>query len=830
MSTPYIRDGLRGLSEIGATPDKTFGLPVAPSSIGRESSLHNAPVVAYMMHGDAIHGVLKHLDPVKKELLIHLRDASDLQIKFEDLRFLVFSRPLLSNAGLPIEIQDIHVETAHAVKTFELVFNDGKKFHASAETILIDPIGLHIFLDKPDNHVCRIFAPKITLKKYNFDTSLGKGLVEHRSVNTDHQEAQLATEHTGSVANEPVLSPTPAPPSSTTSTPSSPAPVGATTTTLKDIAEKAEKGSSSALEPGSMLIFPPATCKSELIKRFERKWSLPKHHLGELLFAQNIVTKEQLRDALVYQSSHPDLRIGEILVNMGMASPDDVSSTLAFKLGLHFVKLDLFDIDVEALSYFPRDLALRFHLVPLFEYNGLLVVAMSDPTSSDAVKMVEFVTQHRIEAVMAHVEDIEAAIDKYYRRQEDDKVIEEFEVENTDITSDESVIREVERQSGEKPIVRLVQNMIIEGVHRKASDIHIRPGEEEVEIIFRIDGTLIPVRNFKRSMLAAVVSRIKIIGHMDISERRIPQDGRAAVNLHGNKIDLRISVMPTINGESIVIRILDTMAGLRGIDQLGFGEHDYETFKDIINHSYGILLVTGPTGSGKSTTLYAALEHIRKSNVNIITAEDPVEYHINGIEQMQVNHQIDYTFARILRNILRHDPDVIMVGEIRDKETAKIAIESALTGHLVLSTLHTNSAAVTVTRLLEMGVEPYLINDTLLGVLAQRLVRANCPKCLDVEELPPSVYRALGVDMNEVFYRGKGCDHCNHTGYKGRLAVYELLPMNQEIRSHVLKGVSADIIHAEAVSSGMAPLTQNALLAARKKKTSLSEVYRVRLE
>lgn len=786
MSTPNINDSLPGLGELGARSDVTFGLPEAPSSVGREASLHNAPVVAYRVQGETIHGLLKHIDLKKSELIILQRNMKEISVMFEELRFLVFSHPLLSAALLHDSV-DINSSKrpVSSGKSFELVFMDGKKFHASAEIILVDSAGLHIFLDKSDGHVCRVFVPKQGLKKYSFDPLLPKGLVEHREVSTDGKEAPL----------------------------------------------KVMSDSTPALESDSMMILPPATCSNELVDRFEKKWTLPKHHLGELLLAQSIITKEQLLDALTYQRHNPGSRIGEILIQKEMATKDEIYSTLAFKLGVNFVKLDDFDIDQSALTYFPRDLAIRFHLVPMFIYNNLLVVAMSDPTNADACKMVEFVAQHRIEVVMAQRDDIEAAIDKFYRRREDDEAIEELG-ENAALANEneEGLIREAERQSKEKPIVRLVQNIIIEGAHRKASDIHIRPGEKNVDIILRIDGTLISVRNFSKSMLAAVVSRIKIIGRMDISERRIPQDGRASVNLHGSKIDLRISVMPTINGESVVIRILDTMAGLRGIDKLGFAERDFHLFKDIISHSYGILLVTGPTGSGKSTTLYAALEHIRKTNVNIITAEDPVEYHIDGIEQMQVNHQIDYSFARILRNILRHDPDVIMVGEIRDEETAKTAIESALTGHLVLSTLHTNSAAVTVTRLLEMGVEPYLINDTLLGVLAQRLVRANCPECIDVEEVAPSIYRALDVDQSETFYRGKGCVNCNHTGYKGRLAVYELLQMSPEVRSHVLRGVSADIIHAEAITGGMTALTQNALIAAREKKTSLSEVYRIRLE
>lgn len=798
MSTHRIQDGLIELVDSESQSDTLFGLPAAPSSVGSESTLLNAPVVAYLTNGDPIHGLLRNIKSSENKLLVRQRNSAEVLIKFDELRFLVFSQPLKADAGTGSSgARQAERGASETGKTFELVFNDGKKFHASAECIFVDHIGVHIFLDKSGHEVCRVFAPKNTLKKYNFDASLGKGLVEHLAVNTDHKEMGVASDS-------------------------------------QEIFKK-ENTASSNLSPHSNVpektqIFSPVTSKDELIERFKHKWSPPSHHLGEILLAHNIISKDQLIEVLLYQRKHTGNRFGEILVQKRMASADEVFCALSFKLGLHFVKLDKFDIDYESLSLIPRDLALRFHLIPLFIYDNILVVAMAEPTNSDDTKMVEFIARHHIEVVMAHKDDIESAIDKYYRRREDDKLIEEFEIDSADERKEESIAREAERQSNERPIVRLVQNMIIEGIHKKASDIHIRPSENDVDIIFRIDGTLIPVRNFKRSMLAAVVSRIKIIGRMDISERRVPQDGRATINIHNNKIDLRISIMPTINGESVVIRILDTMAGLRSVEELGFDERENDLFRDIIDHSYGILLVTGPTGSGKSTTLYAALEHIRKSNVNIITAEDPVEYHMEGIEQMQVNHQIGYSFAKILRNILRHDPDVIMVGEIRDQETAKIAIESALTGHLVLSTLHTNSAAVTVTRLLEMGVEPYLINDTLLGVLAQRLVRANCPDCIDIEEVSPAIYRALGIDSSETFYRGKGCENCNHTGYKGRIAVYELLQMNQEIRSHVLKGVNAEVINAEAITNGMTPLTQNAIKAARSRKTSLAEVYRVRLE
>lgn len=790
MSRPRLRNENSEFPEQGVPGVAKITLPPTPSMLGRETGLENAPVVAHQLRGEPLEGVLHNLDQADGEVTLGLRDGSPAVIRFDDLRFLLFSHPLLPPAQ-----QTAATGIPDAAKAFVLRFVDGKVLHGIAEAVIIEPFGFNIFLHKPDGHLYRIYAPKRTIREYDFEIPADEG---NTGESMDGVARQTQQHHTS--------------PSSAANS--------------KNAADAAFTAPSSrGTDP------PPATCTSELIENLSRTWTLPSEHLGDLLLARGVITEDQLHNVLSLLRQNPDEKLGAVLVSRGLAAPEQVAAALAFKLGLPFVKLDSFDIDSGVLIYFPRDLAIRLHLIPLFVHKDRLVVAMADPTNSDASRMVEFISQHRVEVAVAVQADVDAAIDQHYRRHEDDEVIEQFgEITEPDDEIEQGSLKEAERLGKEKTIVRLVQNMIIEAVHRKASDIHIRPGESSVEVILRIDGTLVGMRNITKSVHAAVVSRVKIIGRMDISERRIPQDGRASIKLHGDKIDLRISVMPTINGESVVIRILDTLAGLKRVDQLGFAPRDHQLFKDLISHSYGILLVTGPTGSGKSTTLYAALEHIRKSNVNIITAEDPVEYHIAGIEQMQVNHKIDYSFARILRNILRHDPDVIMVGEIRDQETAKVAIESALTGHLVLSTLHTNSAAVTITRLLEMGVEPYLINDTLLGVLAQRLVRKNCPHCIAEEEVDASVYTALGISGRETFFRGRGCDNCNHTGYKGRMAVYELLQMNQSIRQSVLSGVSADIIHEQAVAGGMSPLTQNALNAAREKKTSLAEVYRVRLE
>jgi type IV pilus assembly protein PilB len=470
-------------------------------------------------------------------------------------------------------------------------------------------------------------------------------------------------------------------------------------------------------------------------------------------------------------------------------------------------------------------------VMPLMLHGERLVVAMQDPMDMETNNLLRFTSGHSIEVAVATREDIERAIQRnYIGAGSRIKELHLLEGRDVDPAQLERVLQEEERLGRESPIVRLVNRLIAEGIGRRASDIHMHPTRDGVDLSYRIDGALVPVRNLHKSVLRALVSRIKILGRMNIAERRLPQDGSARVVHEGKVVDLRFSVIPTVDGESVVIRILNTQAGLRSISQLGFVPRDEAHFADLLHRSNGLVLVTGPTGCGKSTTLYAAVGEVRKQNVNLITVEDPVEYHIDGIEQIQVHPVAGYSFARALRHILRHDPDVIMIGEIRDAETAKIAIESALTGHLVLSTLHTNDAASAVTRLMEIGVEPYLLSATLLGVLAQRLVRCNCRRCIAAEEIDPAVRKHLGVAADEVFFRGHGCEECNQTGYSGRMAVYELLRATSDLRDLVVDGVTSATLHVQALKDGMTPLTQNAIAQARLRRTSLAEVYRVRLD
>ena len=551
----------------------------------------------------------------------------------------------------------------------------------------------------------------------------------------------------------------------------------------------------------------------------------PGMSLGNLLLECGVITPSQLEKALSHQHEHPELgRLGQVLLELKMISAERLGLTLAQQLGIAQVSLENFDIQPECLKLVPESLARRYLVVPLMLDGERLIVASPDPTHCELLHLLGFVTGKPVEAVLANANEVEQAISRLYASAT------AHELPENEASEQSLSLHRIKQLAEDPPTVRFVDSLLEEAISRRASDIHLRPGEHDVVILLRIDGVLLEIRRVKHSNLAAIVSRIKIIGGMNIAERRLPQDGRHMVRQGERTIDLRLSIMPTVHGESVVIRILDTRQSLKTLDQIGFNGRDVERFRDLISHNQGIVLVTGPTGSGKSTTLYAALNGIKSSGVNIITVEDPVEYQIDGIRQIQVKPQIGYTFARALRHILRHDPDVIMVGEIRDQETAMMATESALTGHLVLSTLHTNSAATTITRLLEIGIAPYLLNASLLGVLAQRLVRRNCPHCLVEEEVSAHVRSTLGLSRDEPFYVGSGCEHCRNLGFAGRVAAYELLEVTPALRALIEPSVSAQSIEQQAIHDGMRPLTQSALQLARDKLIPLNEVYRVRLE
>jgi type IV pilus assembly protein PilB len=501
---------------------------------------------------------------------------------------------------------------------------------------------------------------------------------------------------------------------------------------------------------------------------------------------------------------------------------------LALEFGLPVADLEA-TIPQSALDEIPGVIARQHCVLPLGFRNKQLRVAMAEPTNSETLQLLSFLVGRSLLIEVASRDALLSKIEASYDFLDENDDFGKLEA-SAEQPTNATARRELEKLSAATPVVRLLNSIILEAIRHNASDIHIRPGEKDVELVFRIDGDLVPVRRFTRALLPAMVGRIKILGVMDITEHRLPQDGQMRIHTADRTIDVRISIVPSIEGESVVMRLLLARVGKNDINEIGLSPTDTQRLKDSLDRSHGMILVTGPTGSGKSTTLYAALNAVMRQNVNIITVENPVEFHIPGITQIPINTEIGMTFAKALRNILRHDPDVIMIGEIRDEETARIAVESAQTGHLVLSTLHTNSATAAVARMVEMGVESYLLKATLLGVLAQRLVKRNCPDCRVEEVIELHVRELLGVAADETFFRGAGCKHCASTGVQGRRMTYEYLVATPALRQLIVPGVDETVLQKQALLDGMIPLTRHAIGLARSGEISLMEAYKTRLE
>jgi len=508
---------------------------------------------------------------------------------------------------------------------------------------------------------------------------------------------------------------------------------------------------------------------------------------------------------------------------------DDRAWDMAMRWDLPALASLDFDPTPEALAQFTPEAVRRLRAVPLLVHKGLIAVALEDAGDRETLDQLNFLSSLRVVPIAAPAMLVRNGITRHYDRAEDIAIARSLGLDPS--AEADSTEREVERLSKEMPVVRIVTEMIADAVHRRASDIHLRPGEHGADILYRIDDEMVPVRHLIHALQPAVVSRIKVLASMNLAEHRKPQDGRTTFVLDdGHKVDLRISVLPAVHGESVVVRLLDTSEGLWNLEQLGLTPEDRQRLDDVMSRSHGMFLTTGPTGCGKSTTLYAMLLELRKERINILTIEDPVEFYIDDIQQMQVNRAADFTFAGAMRNFLRHDPDVIMVGEIRDRETAGIAVESALTGHLVLSTLHTNTAAATVTRLLDLGVESYLLRASLLAVMSQRLVRLTCQHCRQPETVDAHTRELLGVAPDEEFFIGAGCPQCEGLGVHKRQAVYELLVISPALRKLIVADAEADSIHELAIKEGMTPITQAAVRLAREGRISLAEAWRVRAD
>ncbi|MHB1326209.1 MAG: GspE/PulE family protein [Thermoleophilia bacterium] len=565
---------------------------------------------------------------------------------------------------------------------------------------------------------------------------------------------------------------------------------------------------------------------SELTTRQTRKKRQP---IGEILVTKNLITREQLDAGLEKQKDTPK-RLGEILVEDGILTQDQLNLALAERLGVESIALDEFEIDSLAATMVPEKLARRYGAMPIkFLDENTLLVAMVDPTNVFAIDDLRMMTGYDVKPAISSAEDVFNQISKIHRL--GDTVAEEVEAEAA-FAADTSMDADIRDVASAAPIVKLVNSVISQGVDDGASDLHFEPQENMLVVRFRIDGVLHEVMSVPKRMQAGVLSRIKVMADIDIAERRIPQDGRIGLTVGGKPIDIRVASMPTVYGEKIVLRLLDRGSIMLNLSDLGFSERALKRFEMSFRKPYGAILVTGPTGSGKSTTLYATLNVLNSKEKNIITVEDPVEYRLSGINQTQINPKAGLTFASGLRAILRSDPDIVMVGEIRDKETAQIAIEAALTGHLVLSTLHTNDAPGALTRLTEMGIEPFLTASAIECIMAQRLVRKLCTNCKEPYQPTDEALRQNGFPQeimgnNATLYRSVGCPRCNKTGYKGRLGIYEVMLVSEAIERLTVERKSADEISRVAQAEGMLSLREDGIDKVIKGITSMEEIARV---
>ena len=559
--------------------------------------------------------------------------------------------------------------------------------------------------------------------------------------------------------------------------------------------------------------------------------------LGELLLAAGTITQEELDRGLELQKTQKG-RLGEVLIANNIITEDQLIEALQMQLGIEYVDLSKINIPTELASSVPKNIAKQYQVVPVRQKKDELYLAMADPLNFYAIEEVRKAVRKKVVPMVAHAAQVERAIQVLYGNEGAARAIEEMKREqasgqggDTPAQDSSFVSNQIDDSVNNAPTIRLVNSIIERAINERASDIHLEPHETEMVVRMRIDGLMRTILTVPKDLQSSVISRIKIMSGLDISERRIPQDGRFNVRVRDKDIDLRVSTLPTVYGEKIVARLLDKSGGKLNKDNIGLSGHDMETFEKMIKCRSGVLLIVGPTGSGKSTTMYAMIGELNKPEVNMVTLEDPVEYNIDGVNQVPINEKTGMTFANGLRAILRQDPDIIGVGEIRDGETAEIAMRSAITGHVVISTIHTNDAVGTIERLEDIGVEPYLVSSALRGVISQRLVRRICPRCRtaytpDEEELADL---DLPYEEGLQFYKGAGCPECFDTGYRGRIAVFEMLIITGRVRRLIAEGASRGEIEAELKKpeSGFVSLRENALRLVREGITTSSELLRV---
>jgi type IV pilus assembly protein PilB len=563
--------------------------------------------------------------------------------------------------------------------------------------------------------------------------------------------------------------------------------------------------------------------------------------LGELLTKASLITQDQLKEALRVQKETGG-KLGETLIKLGFVSEEDITECLSQQFGVPSINLQHFEIDASVIKLIPGDVARKYNILPVNKTGATITIAMADPTNVFAMDDIKFMTGYNVEPVVASELGIKAAIDNYYGTTSSLELKKVMEDLQTQETADLEVLEEDEEldvtaladSAEEAPVVKLCNLILTDAIKRGASDIHIEPYEKEYRVRFRIDGILYEIMNPPLKLKDAMTSRMKILAKLDISEKRLPQDGRIKLKIKledkNKELDFRVSVLPTLFGEKIVMRLLDKDNLRLDMTKLGFEQESLTRFEEAIFKPWGMVLVTGPTGSGKTNTLYSALSKVNSPEVNIMTAEDPVEFNLPGINQVQMKEAIGLNFAATLRSFLRQDPNIILVGEIRDFETAEIAIKAALTGHLVLSTLHTNDAPSTINRLMNMGIEPFLVATATQLIAAQRLVRRICSNCKEVVDMAPQAVANLGYRKDEIgtfsVYKGRGCDKCNNTGYKGRVGLIEVMVIDDDIRDLILAGGTAIDIKKKAMENGMITLRRSGLVKIKEGITTVEEVVR----
>ncbi len=553
----------------------------------------------------------------------------------------------------------------------------------------------------------------------------------------------------------------------------------------------------------------------------------------DLLIRKGVLSPEQLQEARALQQQ-TGAKLQDAIVKLKYATMDEVMGAIAEHHGMTFVNLVDVNIPAAVIELVPESVARENVILPLAQENGSLRIIMSDPNDFDTMTKLQFILNKDIQPVLAARDQIIDAINRHYGQTETesvDSMLQEFTDTAIDWTETEATQAGGTGEESDAPVVKLCNLIIQEAINLRASDVHIEPFVDRVRVRYRIDGVLVERDAIPRRLQPSVLSRIKIMGSIDISEKRRPQDGRIKMTVGGKHFDLRVSVLPTVYGQSAVMRILDRSSISVNIRDLGFADDDYQRFQQIIKRPNGIFLVTGPTGSGKTTTLYAALNEINRPDRKIITAEEPVEYYLPGVNQVEVKHQIGLDFQRIIRAMLRQAPNIILVGEIRDTETAEIAIQASLTGHLVFSTLHTNDAPSAITRLIDIGVQPFLVASSVIAMMAQRLVRLICPKCREPDKPPTAELRAAGLTADRVasatFMRGRGCNYCHHTGYRGRLGIFEMMRMTAAIREMTFKREATQTIRRVARVNGMRTLLEDGVNKACKGITTLEEVLSI---